>query len=127
MPAQPTTALVWFKRDLRLHDYAPPVAAQAHTHALGLFVIEPEWLNSPECDASHVDFALGCLTELCTSLALCGLPLLVRIGNMHQVLAELQSEVLFTHLLSHEETGPGWSYTRDKHERACALARLRSR
>lgn len=114
MPTQPTTALVWFKRDLRLHDHAPLVAAQAHTLALGLFVIEPEWLQSPECDASHVDFALGCLTELRAALALRGLPLLVRVGNMLQVLAELQSEVRFTHLLSHEETGPGWSYTRDK-------------
>ena len=64
MPTQPTTALVWFKRDLRVHDHAPLVAAQAHTRGLGLFVIEPEWLHSPECDASHVDFALGCLSEL---------------------------------------------------------------
>ena len=122
MPTQPTTALVWFKRDLRVHDHAPLVAAHAHTRALGLFVIEPEWLHSPECDTSHVDFALGCLTELRASLALRGLPLLVRVGNMVQVLAQLQTEMqaqgpsdgAFTHLLSHEETGPGWSYTRDK-------------
>jgi deoxyribodipyrimidine photo-lyase len=106
--------VVWFKRDLRLHDHAPLVAAQAHTRALGLFVTEPEWLNSPECDASHVDFALGCLTELRAALAQRGLPLLVRVGSLAQVLAQLQAEVPFTHLLSHEETGPGWSYTRDK-------------
>ena len=114
MPTQPTTALVWFKRDLRVHDHAPLVAAQAHTRALGLFVIEPEWLHSPECDASHVDFALGCLSELRAALAQRGMPLLVRVGSLVQVLAALQSEHPFTHLLSHEETGPGWSYTRDK-------------
>ena len=111
---QTTTALVWFKRDLRLHDHAPLVAAQAHTHALGLFVIEPEWLQSAECDASHVEFALGCLAELRVALAQRGMPLLVRVGSMVQVLAQLQPEAPFTHLLSHEETGPGWSYTRDK-------------
>ncbi len=119
---QPTTALVWFKRDLRLHDHSPLVAAQAHTRALGLFVIEPEWLHSPECDASHVEFALGCLAELRAALAQRGMPLLVREGSMEQVLAQLQFELQtgmqslgpFTHLLSHEETGPGWSYTRDK-------------
>ena len=111
---QPTVALVWFKRDLRLHDHAPLVATQAHSRAMGLFVIEPEWLHSPECDASHVDFALGCLTELREALAARGMPLLVRVGSMVPVLAQLQAEVPFTHLLSHEETGPGWSYTRDK-------------
>jgi deoxyribodipyrimidine photo-lyase len=107
-------ALVWFKRDLRIHDHAPLVAAQSHADALALFVIEPEWLQSPECDASHLDFALGCLAELRAALALRGMPLLVRVGTMVQVLTQLQSELPFTYLLSHEETGPGWSYTRDK-------------
>ena len=44
-------ALIWFKRDLRVHDHAPLVAALAHTDALALIVIEPAWLQSPECDA----------------------------------------------------------------------------
>ncbi len=111
---QPTRGLVWFKRDLRVHDHAPLVAAQTCADALALFVIEPEWLQSPECDASHVDFALGCLAELRAALARRGMPLLVRVGSAVQVLAQLQSETPFTHLLSHEETGSGWSYTRDK-------------
>ena len=111
--ANPTRALVWFKRDLRVHDHAPLVAALAHTDALGLFVIEPEWLQSPECDARHVDFALACLGELVASLAERGLPLLVRVGRAVDVLVQLHNEAAFTHLLSHEETGPGWSYVRD--------------
>ena len=107
-------ALVWFKRDLRIHDHAALVAAQLHPDALALFVIEPEWLESPECDARHVDFALGCLAELRAALAQLGLPLLVRVGPALAVMAQLHAEVKFTHLLSHEETGPGWSYVRDK-------------
>ena len=106
-------ALVWFKRDLRIHDHAALAAAQAYGDALALFVIEPEWLQSPECDASHVDFALGCLAELRGALAALGMPLLVRVGSAVLVLAQLQQELGFTHLLSHEETGPGWSYARD--------------
>ena len=106
-------ALIWFKRDLRMHDHAPLVAAQAHIDALALFVIEPEWLQSPDCGASHVDFALGCLNELRAALALRGMPLLVRVGSAVPVLAQLHAEFEFAHLLSHEETGPGWSYTRD--------------
>jgi deoxyribodipyrimidine photo-lyase len=110
-------ALVWFKRDLRVHDHAPLVAAlqltAQHTDALALFVIESEWLQSPECDSAHVDFCLGCLAPLRAALAERGLPLLVRVGSAVPVLAQLHSELGFTHLLSHEETGPGWSYVRD--------------
>lgn len=107
-------ALVWFKRDLRIHDHAALVAAQSHPDALALFVVEPEWLQSPECDASHVDFALACLAELRTALAQRCMPLLVRVGPCVEVFAKLHAETGFTHLLSHEETGSGWSYTRDK-------------
>lgn len=110
-------ALVWFKRDLRIHDHAPLVATlqltAQHAGALALFMIEPEWLQSPECDTSHVDFALACVSELRTALAARGLPLLVRVGSAVPVLATLHTELGFTHLLSHEETGSGWSYTRD--------------
>ena len=115
MPAP--RALVWFKRDLRMHDHAPLVAAlqltAQHADALALFIIEPEWLQSPECDTSHVDFCLACVAELRVALAARGLPLLVRVGSAVPVLAALHAELGFTHVLSHEETGPGWSYARD--------------
>ena len=108
------TALVWFKRDLRLNDHAPLAAAQAFERTLALYVIEPEWLRSPECDPRHVAFALSCVAALQADLAAIGLPLIVRVGPIQQVLGELRREFAFTHLFSHEETGPGWSYTRDK-------------
>jgi deoxyribodipyrimidine photo-lyase len=76
-------------------------------------VLEPQWLSSPECDPRHVGFALACVAELQRDLAERGLQLLVRTGSMPQVLQALRQEFPFTHLLSHEETGPGWSYTRD--------------
>ena len=116
-------ALVWFKRDLRVHDHAPLVAARWHADALALFVIEPEWLQSPECDSSHVEFALTCLAELRVALAARGLPLLVRVGSAVPVLTQLHSDVGFTHLLSHEETGSGWSYLRDVQVGAWCKAR----
>ena len=106
-------ALVWFKRDLRVRDHAPLVEAMHFERALALVIIEPEWLASPECDPRHVAFLLDCITELQRDLAARGLPLLVRTGAAVQVLADLRREFAFSHLFSHEETGPGWSYTRD--------------
>jgi len=107
-------AVVWFKRDLRVSDHAPLAAAQAADAAVGLYVIEPEWLASPEFDAQHLDFALRCVAALRRDLAARGLPLLVRVGTLPQVLDALRREFAFTRLLSHEETGPGWTWDRDR-------------
>ncbi len=106
-------ALVWFKRDLRVRDHAPLAEAVHFENALGLVVIEPQWLESPECDPRHVGFGLDCVARLQRDLAARGLPLLVRFGDVPEVLQTLRQEYAFSHLFSHEETGPGWSYTRD--------------
>ena len=109
----PTRALVWFKRDLRRVDHAPLQAASLCDAAAGIFVIEPEWLASPEFDAQHLDFTLQSLSELRVTLAALGLPLWVRVGSVWPVFDALRREFEFTHLLSHEETGSGWTYSRD--------------
>ncbi|KNZ31579.1 MAG: deoxyribodipyrimidine photolyase [Methylibium sp. NZG] len=106
--------VVWFKRDLRVADHAPLAEAARCDAALALFIIEPAWLDSPECHPRHVAWLLKCLQPLRDELAARGLPLLVRTGDAVEVLAALRREFDFTHLFSHEETGPGWSYERDK-------------
>lgn len=108
-----TRALIWFKRDLRVRDHAPLCVAAGCDSALGIFVIEPEWLASDEFDSQHLDFTLACLASLRANLALRGLPLLVRVGSIAHTLDVLRDEFAFTHLLSHEETGSGWTYARD--------------
>jgi deoxyribodipyrimidine photo-lyase len=105
----PSTAIVWLKRDLRLADHAPLHAARAFERAVALYVIEPEWLGSPEFDGAHLAFVLDCLAGLRAA----GLPLRVRVGPAVEVLQALHAELSFSQLYSHEETGPGWSYTRD--------------
>ena len=113
-----TRCLVWLKRDLRWRDHAPlgaasHVAQRPGQQTLALFIFEPEWLDSPECDPQHLSHALACLAELRGDLAERGLTLLVREGPAVAVLAELHRSFPFERLLSHEETGPGWSYQRD--------------
>lgn len=107
-------ALVRLKRDLRLQDHAP-FAEVARREAAGmLYVIEPAWLQSTEFDSQHLAFALACLAPLREALAARGLPLWVRQGEVTTVLTELHERYRSTHLLSHEETGPGWIYDRDR-------------
>ncbi len=109
-----TLALVWLKRDLRLADHAPLAAAAHADGAAALYAVEPQWLASAECDAQHLHFARDNVLALRARLAERGLPLLLRYGDTLSVLDELHRCWPFTHLFSHEETGPGWSYARDR-------------
>ena len=109
-----TTALVWFKRDLRVADHAPLIAAAQCEAALAVFIVEPAWLTSAECHPRHVAWLMKCLVPLRDALAARGLALLVRVGDAVEVLAGLRCEFAYSQLLSHEETGAGWSYERDK-------------
>jgi deoxyribodipyrimidine photo-lyase len=106
--------LVWLKKDLRCGDHAPLALAAGFDAAAAIYVIEPEWLASAEFAAQHLEFTLACLAPLRIELAARGLPLLVRVGSAVDVFTVLRREFAFTHLASHEETGPLWSYERDK-------------
>ena len=106
-------ALVWLKRDLRLLDHAPLAAAAGFDAAVALYVIEPEWLASPEFGAAQLRFVLDSLAQLRAAGAVRGLPVLVRVGSLPEVFETLRREVPFDTLLSHEETGSGWTYARD--------------
>ncbi len=108
------SCLVWLKKDLRVHDHAPLARAAAFDAVAALYVIEPEWLASAEFDAQHLEFTLACLGPLRVELAARGLPLLVRVGSVVDVFTALRREFAFTCLVSHEETGPLWSFERDK-------------
>lgn len=107
-------ALVWLKRDLRVRDHAPLAAAAPAAAALAVYVVEPAWLASPECHPRQVAWVLAALDELRATLAARGLPLLVRCGLLPEVFEDLHSKFALTHIFSHEETGPGWTYDRDR-------------
>jgi deoxyribodipyrimidine photo-lyase len=106
--------LVWLKRDFRLRDHAPLAAAASAHEALAIWVIEPDWLGSAEFDPQHLAWQWRCGTLLGRELARRGLPLLIRCGALPEVLSALHARWPFERLFSHEETGPGWSWTRDR-------------
>ncbi len=110
----PSLGVVWFKRDLRVADHAPLAAAAECDSALGLYLVEPAWLAQPEFDAQHLAFAQACLSPLRAELAARGLRLVVKARPILDALGDLHRATGFTHLFSHEETGSGWTYERDK-------------
>ena len=126
-------SVVWFKKDLRLSDHAPLVWAAAHARqraggVLALWAYEPTMWQQPDASARHLGFANECLAQLQTQMAQsqaahetqtaqskppCS-PLLRCHGDMLDVLAKLKLVLGSYALVSHEETGNGWSYARDK-------------
>ena len=106
--------VVWFKRDLRVHDHAPLVAAWPAAGRCCRFIS-----SSPSCGRSRMP-ALGtmifCAKPSPISIAACsarGSRLVVRVGPAVEVLRDLHAAHGITALHAHEETGNRWSFDRD--------------
>ncbi|MDB2389608.1 DNA photolyase family protein [Alphaproteobacteria bacterium] len=106
--------VVWFKRDLRVWDHAPLVAACAAGTVLPLYVVEPELWAQPDMSYRHYAFLAETLASLNESLTKLGQPLVIYVGDVTSVLAEIDQKHGISALYSHEETGNSWTYARDK-------------
>ncbi|MBM3788460.1 MAG: deoxyribodipyrimidine photolyase [Acidobacteria bacterium] len=106
--------VVWFKRDLRVHDHAPLAKAAAFGPVIPLYIIEPSLLSGADYDPCHWTFAHRSLLALRESLAHLGQPLVVRQGECVDVLKSLHRTHPIVRLWSHEETGNGLTYARDR-------------
>ena len=105
--------MVWFKRDLRLHDHAALAQAAAHGPVLCLYVLEPSLWAQPDAAAQHLAFVRESLRDLHRALKAHGGQLHLRVGEVTDVLAELHAQHPFEALHAHEETGNAHTYARD--------------
>jgi len=106
--------IVWFKRDLRVVDHQPLLQARLHGQVLPLVIVEPELWQQGDASARQWAFCVESLEELRVALAGLGQPLVVRIGSAVEVLERARRRFGITGLWSHEETGNGWTYARDR-------------
>jgi deoxyribodipyrimidine photo-lyase len=106
--------IVWFKRDLRIADHRPLVEAARCGPVLPLYIVEPDLWREPDAAARHWSFISECLSELDGALGRLGQPLIVRTGQVVDVLEGIRQSHGIAALWSHEETGNGWTYVRDK-------------
>ena len=115
--------VVWLKRDLRLRDHAPLLAAADRGPVLCLYVYEPELMAHETTHAAHLAFVNASLAELDCALRERGGGLVTRIGNLPEVFDALHAERPIARLWSHEETGVGITYARDKRVKRWARQR----
>jgi deoxyribodipyrimidine photo-lyase len=115
--------LVWFKRDLRLHDHPALCHAAGLGPVLPVFLVEPEVWSQPDASARQWEFVAESLADLREGLAGLGLPLVIRVGEAVEVLERLCRQHRIGQIVSHEETGNLVTYARDR--RVAAWARDR--
>ena len=88
---QSSVHLVWFKRDLRLSDHKPLLAAAGTgLPVLPLYVVEPDYWAQPFASRRQWAFIQDCLHELRDNTARSGQPLCVRTGSVTDVLSKLE-------------------------------------
>jgi deoxyribodipyrimidine photo-lyase len=108
-----THNIVWFKRDFRIDDHAPLFEAAAQGSMVALYILEPNLWKCPDQSRRHWHFIHDSLTALRAGLKTIGLELTIRIGEAVFVLEQLRTELKSVTLWSHEETGNGWTFSRD--------------
>ena len=114
--------LVWFRRDLRVHDHAALAAAVASgAPVLPLYIFERDAWALPEHSRRQFDFLMDSLTELDEALTERGARLIVRRGDALDVLADLHRRHGIEAIHMYEETGLPWTRARDRAVRRWAV------
>jgi deoxyribodipyrimidine photo-lyase len=113
--------VVWFKRDLRIHDHAPLNGACASGGpVLPLYIYEPELWQQPELSGRQFEFLKECLADLESALVVRGAGLAQLVGDAVEVFARIHQRFGIRAIHAHEETGLMWTYARDNAVRAWA-------
>jgi len=89
-----TTALLWYRRDLRVADHpALTLAAREYERVVPVFVLDDALLHGRFASSPRTAFMLGCLRDLDAALRARGSGLVVRHGRPGDELMALAGEV----------------------------------
>ena len=89
MSSNSTISLIWFRRDLRLHDSEIVTKAIENQQQLPFFVIDPWFYEQPEISTARVKFLFECLENLDFNLREKGSRLYLFEGNSVDIIQNL--------------------------------------
>jgi deoxyribodipyrimidine photo-lyase len=107
------TILVWFKRDLRVHDHAPLSEAATAGRVLPVYVVEPAYWAGLDVSRRQYAAIASAVDELAETLLALGTPLHIEVGDAVKVLSRLCRQHKVTAIHAHEETGNAMTFQRD--------------
>ncbi|MCA0972273.1 DASH family cryptochrome [Halobacillus litoralis] len=103
--------IVWFRKDLRVHDHQPLIrAAKSGRPVLGVYIFDPEEYQEtaygfPKTDRHRAQFIRESVDDLRNNLSDIGVPLLVRYEDPVDTFTSIQEEVDIESVFLHEEIG----------------------
>ena len=107
--------IVWFKRDLRLHDHEPLVrASNTEEVTLLLYIFEPSLMQHYDSDIRHQRFVYESLVDMNNRLKINNLQIVVCHNEAGIVFEKLQENYHINTVYSYEEIGINLTYARDK-------------
>ena len=107
MAHSPSTAIVWFRRDLRVHDHpALHAAVEGFDRVVCAFVLDDALLEGRYRSPARTRFMLACLEELDGALRERGSGLTLRRGRPERELAELARDANATAVLWSGDVSP---------------------
>lgn len=108
--------IVWFKRDLRLHDHEPLVkAANTEGETLLLYIFEPSVMQHYDSDIRHWRFVYESLMDINNRLKINDLEILICHNEADFVFEKLFENFTIKNIFSYQEIGVNLTFDRDKH------------
>lgn len=106
--------VVWFKRDLRLHDHeALHEALSTSGKTLLLYIFEPSLIKDYHYSQRHFDFIKQSLEALQKELQKYHTQILIVQGEATTIFKKLSEQIEISTVYSHQETGIKLTYERD--------------
>ena len=112
--------IVWFKRDLRLHDHEPLLQAckaagnGKKALTLLLYLFEPSVMQHYDSDVRHWRFVYESLVDLNNKLKIKNLEILICHNEADFVFEELYKNFTISHVFSYQEIGVNLTFDRDR-------------
>ncbi len=110
--------IVWFKRDLRLHDHEPLCRAAENTGGtiptLLLYIFEPSVMTHYDADIRHWRFVWESLCDMNNRLKINNLSLFICHSEADFVFEKIQETCDIKAVFSHQEIGTNLTFDRDK-------------
>ena len=107
--------VVWFKRDLRLHDHqAIENALNSKLPCIFLYVFEPSIMSDVHYSQRHWDFVKQSLADINKTLESHKTKVLIITAEIGEILQFLHENLHIKNIFSHQETGIKITFDRDK-------------
>ncbi|MDZ7878776.1 MAG: deoxyribodipyrimidine photo-lyase [Saprospiraceae bacterium] len=107
--------IVWFKRDLRLHDHEPlKNASNTEGVTLLLYIFEPSLMQQYDSNVRHWRFVYESLVDLNNRLKINNLEIVFCHNESDFVFEQLMRNYTINTVFSYEEIGTNFTYARDK-------------